>query len=295
LNLLGTAATAGKATHLLKLRANAVGDNDGTNSQEVSIVLYKYDDPIPNVGAFTTGAITAQVGNVAAGSAAVDATVIGRIHQITGTTNFGFEIKIPGSWFASAAGYGGNFEPQGDGASSVVTSLFSSTGAFGSALGTPKDVISDADGNTMAGLTLTSTGGTTQVALIVSKLVITTSTQTITAGTPSTVMTVQTQDEIGPRAVSADRKIDLTSTSTAGTFSTSSDFSSGTVTFVTISNTTNSTNFYYKDTVSGTPTITVAENPSSLGWTDDTQAQTVNPGPLTAVSHTPATSGAEVR
>lgn len=40
---------------------------------------------------------------------------------------------------------------------------------------------------------------------------------------------------------------------------------------MTIASDADSTTFFYKDTVSGTPTITVAENPSSLGWTNDTQ------------------------
>ena len=155
MNLLGTDETAGKASHLLQIGAKASGDVDGSNDpDEIKIVLYKYNDPIPNIGAFTTGALTAQVSSES-GLGAQDTNAQGRIISYLegATTLYGFELNIPIGWFSSANGYGGNFEANGSGASSVVTSIFTSTGSFGGSLGTPKDVIHDSDGNTMATIT----------------------------------------------------------------------------------------------------------------------------------------------
>lgn len=171
------AGAAGTADHLIQFRAG----QDGVDNPEVEIVLFEYDLPYPNVGAFTTGAITAKVSNVTITGAALDANATGAIHKHD-ATKYGFEAKIPISWFSSATpDYGGEFEADGSGASSVVTSIFTSTGSLGS-VDTPKEVTNDADGNTVATVTLTSTGGTDAVSLIVTKIGFTTSIQSIVAG-----------------------------------------------------------------------------------------------------------------
>ena len=209
------AAGGGKADHLLQMRAHGDGD-----SPEVSIVLFEYDQPFPGVGAFTTGAVTGKVANVS-GFGDVDTNAVGAI-QLHDATHYGFEVKIPIDWFSSAGNdYGGNFEADGSGASSVVTSIFTSTGTLGS-VGTPKDVINDADGNTIATVTVTATGGTDVVSLIPGRVVITSSAQTITAGSASTAYTVQTQNTIGPRPQDGSQLIDLSSDSGSGSFSTTS-------------------------------------------------------------------------
>ena len=108
------AGAAGTADHLIQLRAG----EDGVDNPEVQIVLFEYDTPYPNIGAFTTGAITAKVANVS-GFGALDTNATGAIHKHD-ATKYGFEVKIPGSWFSSAApDYGGFFEGDGSGASSV--------------------------------------------------------------------------------------------------------------------------------------------------------------------------------
>ncbi|MCH7736649.1 MAG: hypothetical protein IH872_04515 [Chloroflexi bacterium] len=283
------AGDAGTADHLIQLRAG----EDGVDNPEVEIVLFEYDLPYPNIGAFTTGAITAKVANVTFTGAVLDTNATGAIHKHD-ATKYGFEVKIPISWFSSAApDYGGQFEADGSGANSVVTSIFTSTGSLGS-VGTPKDVINDADGNTVATVTLTATGGTNTVSLIVTKIGFTTSTQSIVAGSASTVITAQTQDEIGSRAVDSDTSIKYSSDSAFGSFSATANGTYTTTLTVTQSADTKTTSVFYKDTVSGTPTITAAEDPANNpDWTNATQAQTITPGPLTSVSHTPATSGAE--
>jgi adhesin/invasin len=99
------------------------------------------------------------------------------------------------------------------------------------------------------------------------KIVFTTSSQTITAGAASAVMTIQTQGLLGsPSNVDEDTIIALSSTSITGTFS------SAAAPWVDIAlrhdtRGENSVSFYYKDTAAGTPTITAAEY-SSQGWTD---------------------------
>ena len=167
-----------------------------------------------------------------------------------------------------------------------MTAVFSSAGNLGG-VGTPKDSLNNSSNKTIGTITSTETGTTSFIVLEVTKLVITTSAQTLTAGTASSEFTVQAQDAIGGHASSADRAIDLSSDSSTGTFSATSNGTFTSTLSRTISNGSNSTTFFYKDTVSGTPTITAAENLSSLGWTDATQQQTVNPGALTSTDVEP--------
>ena len=280
-------ADAGKAGFLLQVEPG----NDGVDSPEVIIILLKYDTA-KVVGAFTSGAITGKVSNVASPypqfvnqGGVQDTNATGAIGQYGGT-NYGFEIKIPVDWFGST--YGGNVTAVGTGSTTLVTAVFSSTGSLGG-VGTAKDPLNNADGTTTGTSTDATTGDTDFVVLEVSKLVITSAAQTLTAGTASSAYTVQTQDGIGPRAVTADTTIALTSDSSTGKFDTSAGGAfDGTITSVTISKDADSTTFFYKDTVSGTPTITAAEDPAaSPDWTNATQQQTVNPGTLTSTNVQP--------
>jgi len=112
----------------------------------------------------------------------------------------------------------------------------------------------------------------------VSRLVFVTVAQTIIAGQPSAVMTVQTQDEYSnPTDVTTTATLTLSSSSASD----QKTFSLSPTTWVDITSVTlpagqNSASFHYKDPSSGTPLITVAETPS-LGWTDASQQQTVSP------------------
>jgi hypothetical protein len=117
------------------------------------------------------------------------------------------------------------------------------------------------------------------------KIVFTTSSQTITAGVASAVMTIQTQGLLdSPSNVDADTIIALSSTSITGTFS-----SNATpwvdIAFVTIPAGSNSASFYYRDTAAGTPTITAAESPSQ-GWADAAQTQTIVPAAIAKIVFT---------
>ena len=125
----------------------------------------------------------------------------------------------------------------------------------------------------------------------ISKIVFTTSPQTLTAGVPSAVMTIQTQNANGnPANVASDTTIALSSTSHSGKFSLSKSPWSDAVS-LTISAGSNSVSFYYKDTIAGTPTITAAENPSE-GWIDATQQETVNLATVSImITSSPAGSG----
>lgn len=167
-----------------------------------------------------------------------------------------------------------------------MTSVFSTTGNMG-AVGTTKDTLRDGSGLIQLTITDTVSGETSTLDLNITKLSITTAAQTLTAGTASSSFTVQTQNALGAGVdVSADRTLDLSSSSSTGSFSI--DNFSTTTTQVTISSGANSTTFLYKDVVSGTPTITVTDNPSQ-GWTDATQQQTVNPAALSSTDVEPAT------
>jgi hypothetical protein len=106
------------------------------------------------------------------------------------------------------------------------------------------------------------------------KLGFETSAQTITAGSPSGMITVQTEDVNGtPANVNVATGINLYTTSGLGTFATTTSGPfNGTLTSVTVPANQDSVSFYYQDNAAGTPTLTV----TSFGMTSATQQETVN-------------------
>ena len=106
----------------------------------------------------------------------------------------------------------------------------------------------------------------------------TTSPQTLDAGLPSNVMTIQIQNAKGKSStLKTDTVINLISSSPAGRFDTSqSGLFNGDITSVTVPKGSSSASFYYRDNTAGNPTITVTEFPSQ-GWNQGTQQETVNP------------------
>jgi len=138
---LGVAA-AGKADHLLQIYAQT-----NSSTPQVVLILFEYSSSpaYPDMGAFTTGAITGKVSNTsnpyAAFSGTVDSTATGAV-GVVGST-YSLESKVPSSWFSST--YGGLVTDDGTGAGSVVLTVFTSTGTLG-AVGTVKDTVNDSGG-----------------------------------------------------------------------------------------------------------------------------------------------------
>ncbi|KKT02299.1 MAG: hypothetical protein UV78_C0050G0001, partial [Parcubacteria group bacterium GW2011_GWA2_43_17] len=106
-----------------------------------------------------------------------------------------------------------------------------------------------------------------------SKIVWTSSAQTLTAGAASGAYTVEVRDQYDNKRSSDAIVLDLASDSATGKFDTAAGGAfNGTLTSITTSGGIGT--FYYKDTVAGSPVITV----SKTGLTSATQAQTVNFG-----------------
>lgn len=115
-----------------------------------------------------------------------------------------------------------------------------------------------------------------------SKIVFTTTAQTITAGSVSRVITIQTQDSYGnPTSVSGDTAINLSSSSANGIFY-SNAWGTRRITSVTIRSGTSVASFYYKDTKAGTPIITAAKS----GWTSVTQQETIKASSISKIVFT---------
>lgn len=133
------AAPAGKADHLLQIWVL------DTATPKVTIVLYSYNTPYPNIGAFTTGSITGRVSNKAnpysGFSGVVDASATGAYGLYDGT-NYGVEVKIPISWYGST--YSGLIKNDGSGSTAYYGVIFTSSGSLG-AVGTVKDSIGTSD------------------------------------------------------------------------------------------------------------------------------------------------------
>ncbi|MDD5477349.1 MAG: hypothetical protein PHG87_03995 [Candidatus Omnitrophica bacterium] len=126
---------------------------------------------------------------------------------------------------------------------------------------------------------LTKTGTSSAISINVApanKIVFTSAAQTLVAGTVSTAYTVQVQDQYGNLRTSDALALTLGSNSTTGAFDTSAAGAfNGTVTSITTVNGIGT--FYYKDTVTGSPAITVAYT----GLTSGTQTQTITAGAIT--------------
>ena len=277
---LGT-ADPGYADHLLQ--AYVIGTSD----PQVTIVLYEYELPYPEMRAFTDGSIIGKVSNVAdpysgfvTGGGVQDTDAEGAQVLYDAGTKLGIEFRVPIGWYSTT--YGGSVRADGPGAEAVISATFTGTGTLG-AVGTVKDTLNDASEVTRSGSTNALTGETGFVTDLLSKIVFTiaSSPQTITAGVASGNMTIQTQDGYGiPVNVSADTTINLTSTSDNGTFDIDPNGAfDGSITSVTIPSGSDSAIFYYKDYVAGTPTITAAESPDQ-GWADATQEETIDPAAL---------------
>jgi Tol biopolymer transport system component/subtilisin family serine protease len=121
-------------------------------------------------------------------------------------------------------------------------------------------------------------------------LVFVTPTQTIIAGSVSTIITIQARDASNtPINVYSDTEINLFSTSNSGRFDTSAAGSfNGTITKITIPAGNSSASFYYKDTATGTPTITAA----SIGLASGTQQETITVRIATKLAFTTQPAGA---
>jgi hypothetical protein len=130
-------------------------------------------------------------------------------------------------------------------------------------------------------LTTTATAAFNVSALAATKIAFTTNALSITSGSVSGVVTIQTQDLSGnPSNVIASTTINLTSTSGAGRFDTNSSGPfNGSITSLTIPAGSNAANFYYKDTLVGTPAITAAAS----GYTSGSQEETVTAGAATKI------------
>ena len=111
-----------------------------------------------------------------------------------------------------------------------------------------------------------------------SKIVFTSNAQTLTANTASAAYTVEVRDQYDNKRASDALVLGLASNSAAGKFDTASGgLFNGTVTAITTS--AGAGTFYYKDTVAGSPVISV----SKTGLTGASQAQTVNFGTVSPV------------
>jgi len=140
-----------------------------------------------------------------------------------------------------------------------------------SALGTPTIT---ADEYPSAGWP-TATQVVTVNPATISKLAFSTAVQSAATGTPTSKITIQTQNAQGnPVNVVTSTVISLTATSVSGTFA-SSTAGPWTLTSVTIVTNTSSADLYYKDTAVGTSTIT-ADEAVDVGWTAGTQVVTIN-------------------
>ena len=184
------------------------------------------------------------------------------VYAITRDANSNFVANVAAdSWSLTGIAGGvvsGDLVPAGDSKSAVFTAHLAGSAVIHAPSGS---------------LTTTDSGTLTVVGGPASKLVFITAPQSLTAGVSSSVITVQIQDAGGnPTNATAARKITLSSTSGGGIFRNLAD----TLTITSITNAIgqNATNFLYKDTVTGTPTITAATtSPTTL--TSATQVETV--------------------
>ena len=151
-----------------------------------------------------------------------------------------------------------------------------STALSGGTQYTVKVTQGDAAGNSGSSM---SSFTTTAVS---SKLRITSTAQTFTAGAASGTITVERDDSSNNPVTTGTTTVDLTTSSAAGLFRNTAD--SATITSVTITAGTSSASFRYRDTTAGSPTITAADHAGVL--TSGTQSETVNPSTASKLAFT---------
>ena len=128
--------------------------------------------------------------------------------------------------------------------------------------------------------------GITVLVASASKLVYTVGAgQRLTAGVISSQITVQRQDSFGNPVISGSTRVNLRSTSSGDTFYSNS---AGTtiVTYVTIVAGSSTVNFWYRDTVADTPTLTA----STTGLTTATTSFTINAAAASKLVYTAGAS-----
>jgi hypothetical protein len=118
-----------------------------------------------------------------------------------------------------------------------------------------------------------------------SKIVFTSSVQTLTAGTTGGTMTVQLQTSTGAAANAlSTTTINLTTSSSGGIFRNTTDTS--TITSVSINAGSNTVSFRYRDTVAGSPTLTA----TATGLASGNQTETVNAAALDHITISPTSA-----
>jgi Divergent InlB B-repeat domain/PASTA domain len=121
-----------------------------------------------------------------------------------------------------------------------------------------------------------------------SQLVVNTAPQTLTAGAPSSPLTVELQDGAGaPIDAASNVTVTLSSSSPQGEFASNPAGPwSSTLSVPIPAGASTTPGFYYEDTQAGAPTLTA----SSSGSTNVTQTETVNPGPLASIGVSPSSA-----
>jgi len=116
---------------------------DNWDTPKVTLVLYQYNTPYPQMKAFTDGSLVGRVSNVAypypGFSGVQDASATGATAKYD-STYYGVEVRIPVAWYSST--YGGAVTNDGTGAPTAIGAMFTGTGNLG-AVGTVKDTVND--------------------------------------------------------------------------------------------------------------------------------------------------------
>ena len=214
------------------------------------------------------------------------ATLSGNADLWTVNAGYNQDIGIQLSWpghtlppavvgWKESGGFAGTFSPNAAFVQTVVPLSSGVTYTAKLQWKTNKASPSNAVIEAAAGLspTFSPTRLTAQL-LCLQKLVITSAPQTLTAGATSSPITVQLQDAFGNviNAPTGGQAVTLSSSSGGATFTPPSP--------ITIPASSSSTTFTYRDTVAGTPTVSV----SAPNLTGASQQETINPGPAASLS-----------
>ena len=275
------AACASSASTLLTATSCAdAGVPDGAHTYAVTAVFRSWTAPSASssaVGVWSPArlAFTSQPASTVAGMAITPAVAVA-VQTAAGTT-----VPLAGRTLDLALAA----NPGGGTLSGVVTAT---TDAAGVATFAGLSVDKAGAGYTLAAtsgaLTAATSSAFTITAATADRFVFTSAAVTGTASATATLgpITVQRQDALGnPTAPGSAVSVNLSSTSTGGSFSATSAGPS--TTSVTIPAFASSATFFYGDTRSGAPTLTASGSLASAG-----QGATITAGPATKVAITSA-------
>ncbi len=259
-----------------------VGGDNGTHTFTNAVTLKTTGEQTVTATDTVTGSITGTQSNVTVASAAASSLeVTGFSSPVTAGTVGSVTVRAIDNFSNTATDYAGTIAFSSSDAQAVLPSNYTFVGGDNGAHAFTNAIALKTAGNRSISVADSNNGALTgaQANITVnpaatSKLVITTSPTTLTAGEETTAYVVTRRDAYNNATTSGSQTVDVSSTSTEATKEFRDSSGGAAVSQVTINAAASTQDFFYYDEAAGSWTISVAGS----GLTGDSKTLTVNTG-----------------